>query len=163
YSVAREDDNEVVRCLSLAEGSVLWQEASAAPFEMDPMAQAHGKGPKSTPAVAGGRAFVLGINGRLSAFDAKTGAVLWRKTVAGERVIFGKITRPIFAVNVSGADMTPAWETREITLHMSSPVLSGSTLYGMAAQRSGSLFTIDAASGEMLWRSEGRLGPTASL
>ena len=66
YVHARLDDLETLSCLSLASGEVLWRQTNPAPYEMHPAARGHGKGPKSTPAVAGGRVFTLGITGILS-------------------------------------------------------------------------------------------------
>jgi outer membrane protein assembly factor BamB len=271
FVFAREDEKEVMRCLSLNDGKVIWQEAYAAPYEMNPAARNHGKGPKSTPAVVKGGVFALGINGHFSAYDASTGAVRWRKdfsrdfkstapvfgasasplvdgdnvivhvggddngaltafdaatgkvkwkwdgdgpayaspviatlggvrqiitqsqkhcvgvspedgkllwkhpfatpfdqnsvtpVVAGDLVIFGGVQKPTFALKVTGTEASPAWETREITMYMSTPVLNGTLLYGMSDKQRGSLFVMNVSTGEVLWRSEGRLGANASL
>lgn len=272
FVFAREDDKEVMRCVALSDGKVLWQEAYAAPYEMNPAARGHGKGPKSTPAFAHGRVFALGISGTLSAYDAKSGAVLWRKNfaqefkstspafgtatspiidgnnvivhvggedsgaltafdvatgkvnwkwdgdgpgyaspiiatfggvrqlitqsqkhclavapadgkllwkipfttpydqnsvtpvVAGNAVIFGGVGKPTFAVKVTGAgEPDQIWDVREITMYMSTPVLDGSTIYGMSDKQRGSLFALNAADGAVLWKGEGRLGENASL
>ena len=60
-------------------GKQVWQQRYRAAYQVNPAAESHGKGPKSTPAIGGGRVFTLGINGTLSAFDAGTGKPLWRK------------------------------------------------------------------------------------
>ena len=271
YIFAREDEKEILRCLALADGKVIWQDAYPAPYEMNPAARGHGKGPKATPVVADGRVFTFGINGHFTGYDAKSGKVLWRKdfasdfkatapvfgtaaspivdgnnvilhvggddngaltafdvatgkvnwkwaddgpgysspiiatlggirqlitqsqkfcvsldpkdgellwklpfttpydqnsvtpVVAGDLVIFGGVQKPTFAVRVKGSEATPAWETREITIYMSTPVLDGTTLYGMSDKQRGSLFAMDATTGKVLWKSEGRLGANASL
>ena len=271
YQFARENDQEIMRCLARADGKVIWQEAYAAPYEMNPAARGHGKGPKSTPAVVDGRVFAFGINGALSAYDAKTGAVLWRKDFAGEfkatapvfgasvsplvdgrnvivhvggdsqgaltafdvatgkvswkwdedgpaytspiiatiggvrqlitqsqklcvavsptdgkllwkipfttpydqnivtpvvlddTVIFGGIQKATFAVKPKGTEPENVWDTREITMYMSSPVLIGTMLYGMSDKQRGSLFAINASTGAVVWKGEGRLGDNASL
>jgi outer membrane protein assembly factor BamB len=271
YVFSREDDREIMRCLSLVDGKIAWQEAYSAPYEMNPAARAHGKGPKATPIVSGGRVFALGINGHVSAYDAKSGTVLWRKdfardfkatapvfgasaspivdgnnvivhvggedngaltafdvatgkvnwkwdgdgpgyaspviatlggarqlitqsqkhcfavspddgtllwkipfstpydqnsitaVVAGDLVIFGGVQKPTFAVKVTGREATPAWETREITMYMSTPILNGTTLYGMSDKQRGSLFTINTKDGAVLWKNEGRVGANASI
>lgn len=75
----RQGDREVVSCLTLDEGELLWRENYEAQFEQDPSARVHGKGPYSTPALADTRLFTLGIRNLLSAWDAKTGALLWRR------------------------------------------------------------------------------------
>jgi len=48
------------------------------------------------------------------------------------------------------------WETDEVSMFMSNPVLAGGTLYGMSHLRSGQFFALDAGSGATLWRTEGR-------
>ncbi len=271
YQFSREGDREVMRCLALADGKPLWRDAYAAPYSMNLAARGHGKGPKATPAVADGRVFALGIAGALSAYDAATGRVLWRKTfagefkhtapdfgaatsplvdgdvvivhvggedqgaltafdtatgavrwrwtgdgpayaspviatfggirqlvtqsqerclalspadgrllweipfstsydqnsvtpiVAGDLVVFGGVGKPTFAVKVSGTSAVRVWEARDITLYMSTPVLSGPRLFGMTDKHKGSLFSLDLATGRVLWKTEGKLGANAAL
>ncbi|HUR56966.1 MAG TPA: PQQ-binding-like beta-propeller repeat protein [Opitutaceae bacterium] len=268
---AREGEQEIMRCLAGADGKVIWQDAYAVPYEMNPAARGHGKGPKATPVVAGGRVFSLGINGHLSAYDATSGAVLWRKNfqgdykatapvfgtamspivdgnnliahvggdnsgaltafdaatgqvnwkwdgdgpaytspiigtfggvrqiitqsqkhclavspvdgtllwklpfttpydqnsvtpiVAGDLVIFGGVQKPTFAVKVLGKSAEQVWETNEIPVYMSTPVVNGTTVYGMSTKQRGSLFALNAKDGVVLWKGEGRVGENASL
>ena len=99
YVHARLDDLETLSCLSLSSGEVLWRRTNRAPYEMHPAARGHGKGPKSTPAAAGGRIFTLGITGILSSRDAASGELLWRwnsedRFPAGAPV-FGTATSPL--------------------------------------------------------------------
>ena len=52
YQFARRGEEEVLVALDAATGKELWKAAGlAAPYEMDPAARDHGKGPKSTPVV----------------------------------------------------------------------------------------------------------------
>src|SRR5690349_20293828 len=78
YVFARKGEQEVAQAIDLATGKSVWTAAYDQPYTMNSAATAHGKGPKSTPVLAGGRLFTLGIAGTLSAFDAATGKVLWR-------------------------------------------------------------------------------------
>jgi outer membrane protein assembly factor BamB len=78
-------------------------------------------------------------------------------------VIFGGVGKPTFAVKPGVNSAQQVWETREITMYMSSPVLAGPRLLGMSDKSRGSLFTLDARSGRVLWKSDGRLGDNASL
>jgi outer membrane protein assembly factor BamB len=80
YVFARKGEQEVAQALDLATGKVLWSAGYDAPYTMNSAATAHGKGPKSTPVLAGGRLFTLGISGTLSALDAASGKVIWRQT-----------------------------------------------------------------------------------
>ena len=271
FVFSREGELEIMRCLALADGKVLWQDSYEVPYEMHPAARRHNKGPKATPTVADGRVFALGINGALSAWDAATGRVLWRKAFSSEfkqpspafgaaaspivdganvivhvggrndgaltafdattgnvrwqwtgdgpgysspvigtfggvrqlitqsqarclavspvdgtllweipfmtsheqntitpviiddLVILAGVGKPTFAVRVSGTTATPVWENRAITMYMSSPVLSGNRIHGMSDKSRGSLFTLDATTGELRWKSEGRIGDNASV
>src|SRR6185503_20348088 len=54
-AIAREGDQEIVRALDLATGKETWRAAYLAPYTVNSAAWAHGPGPKSTPAIAGGR------------------------------------------------------------------------------------------------------------
>ena len=91
----REGAREVVRAFDLATGKRLWQDAYDAPYQLNPAAQLHGPGPKSTPAISGGRVFTLGISGVLSAFDLGTGKVLWRTPASRALPLYGTATSPI--------------------------------------------------------------------
>jgi outer membrane protein assembly factor BamB len=78
YVFARKGEQEVAQAIDLATGKPLWRAGYDQPYTMNSAATGHGKGPKSTPLVAGGRLFTLGIAGVLSGLDAATGKVLWR-------------------------------------------------------------------------------------
>lgn len=93
--IAREGTQEIVRALDVATGKEIWRAGYPAPFMVHPAAQLHGAGPKSTPAIAGGRVFTFGIAGILSAFDLASGALVWR--VAAPKVLpqYGTATSPL--------------------------------------------------------------------
>src|SRR5262245_40319484 len=76
FVFTREGEEEVVQALELQTGKRIWRQSYSAPYTVNSAAAAHGKGPKSTPAVADGRVFTFGIGGILSAFDAATGRPL---------------------------------------------------------------------------------------
>jgi outer membrane protein assembly factor BamB len=275
YVFARESEEEAVQCLDLATGRRLWRQAYLAPYTMNPAATSHGKGPKSTPAVAGGRVFTFGISGILSAFDAATGRPAWRKdlgrqygetsplygaaqspvvdgdrvivhvggpgrsaltafdaatgavrwawtgdgpayaspvvaTLAGTRqvvtftesllvgvsadrgellwklpfttpwvqnsvtpivdgdtVVYSGLDHPVRAARVvrKGATWTtePRWESADVSAYMSTPVLEGGRIYGLSQRKRGQLFCLDAATGRVVWLSDGRQGENAAL
>src|SRR5262245_33790816 len=91
----RQADKEIARTLDLATGRELWRADYAAPYTVNPAAQAHGQGPKSTPAIAGSRLFTYGIGGILSAFDLATGKLLWRTPPPALLPAYGTATSPI--------------------------------------------------------------------
>ena len=271
YIHTRQGDNEVVSAIDAATGKIVWQDRYAAPYQMNPAATTHGPGPKSTPVVAGGRVVTLGISGILSALDAQTGKVLWRKPAPAEPPMYGTGMSPVVdgslvvahvgghdkgaltafdaatgaerwkwtgdgpgygspviatldgvkqivtesqdkLVSVSAADgkllwelplktpytqnsVTPiiekdlviysglehpltavrpvrrgsawvpekVWENPGASLYMNSPVLVGTTLYGMTHRNRGQFFAVDLATGKTLWTTRGREAENAAI
>jgi outer membrane protein assembly factor BamB len=43
------------------------------------------------------------------------------------------------------------WQTKDVSLFLSNPVLIGATLFGLSEKASGQFFALDAASGKVLW------------
>ncbi len=124
--IARESDQEIVRALDLVSGKEIWRAAYGAPYEVNPAARSHGRGPKSTPVIAGGRVFTLGIAGTLSAFDVASGALLWR---------------------VPAPDVLPEYGTA------TSPLIDNdSVIAHLGGYENGALTTFDAATGKQRWR-----------
>ncbi|HVF44545.1 MAG TPA: PQQ-binding-like beta-propeller repeat protein [Pyrinomonadaceae bacterium] len=276
YQFARQGEDEVLLALDASTGKELWRAgATPAPYTVNPAASGHGKGPKSTPVVASGRVYTLGIAGLLSAHDAKTGRLVWRKdfskqfpttsplygtsmspvvvggllvahvgghdkgaltafdaatgavkwsydadgpaysspvllTVGGERQVVAFTQKELVSVlAASGALLwklpaktaydtncnTPVvykdtvvvsfegggiaavrpvreggkwsakevWRNEENELYMNTPVLAGSTLYGLSARKKGQFFALDAATGKTVWQGPGRMGENASI
>jgi outer membrane protein assembly factor BamB len=268
---ARQGEQEVIRALDLASGKELWRAEYAAPYKVNPAAQAHGPGPKSTPAIGGGRVFTFSIGGVLSALDLATGKVLWQTaapavlpqygtamsplvdgntviahagghengamtafdaatgkprwqwkgdgpgygspiiaTLGGVRqlvaqtqkllvglnaadgsllwqmpfttafnqnsitpvisrdlVIITGLDKPLAAIRVArqGEKWTTeqVWSNDKAPMFMSTPVLVGGTLYGLGHRGRGQIVAVDAASGKMLWNTQGREGENASI
>ncbi len=75
----RQGEEEWVRCLELSSGKLVWEKPYPATGNVHPAGASHGIGPKSTPAIAGGRLYTLGIGSILSCFDLRTGELYWRK------------------------------------------------------------------------------------
>lgn len=274
YIFSRQGENEIVRRLDLANGRELWKVSYPAPYEMNPAARGHGKGPKSTPVYHNGRLFTLGISGILSCIDAQNGNVIWRQhfrqfehtsplygtamspmienglliahigghdggaivalnintgakqwewngdgpgyaspiiaSIGGVRqiitqsqrmclsldpktgrllwsvpfttpydqniitpvlvenlIVFGGVQQPTFALKVerSGDRWTTrkVWETHEVTLYMSSPIVQENYLIGMSDRRRGQMFVLDGRTGKTLWTNEGRMGDNAAI
>ena len=276
YQFARQGEEEVLLALDAATGKELWRAGAVpAPYTVNPAASGHGKGPKSTPVVANGRVFTLGIAGLLSAHDAKTGRLVWRKdfskqfpttsplygtamspivvgdlvvahvgghdkgaltafdaatgavkwsydadgpaysspvllTTGGERQIVTFTQKELVGVSAATGALlwklpakteydtncnTPVvykdtivvtfegqglvalrpvreggkWAAREVwrnaenELYMNTPVVHGSTLYGLSMRKKGQFFAVDAATGKTLWQGPGRMGENAAI
>jgi outer membrane protein assembly factor BamB len=139
YQHARQGEDEVVWCLDLKTGAVKWRKSYATLFKMGGGAERHGKGPKSSPALAKGRLFTLSITGVLSAWDMDSGELLWRCNY-GSR--FEK-SHPRW-----GASTSPLIDANRVVVH-----------FGTDGQ--GALVAVDAVSGEEVW-SSGKDGPSYS-
>jgi outer membrane protein assembly factor BamB len=127
----------VVWCLDLQTGAVKWRQSYAAPFTMGAGAERHGKGPKSSPALADGRLFTMSITGFLSAWDADSGELLWRRDYSSR---FEK-GHPYW-----GASTSPLVDGNRVVVH-----------FGTDDQ--GALIALDAESGKEIW-SHGKDGPS---
>jgi outer membrane protein assembly factor BamB len=93
----RQGDDEVAMAIDPANGKILWRESYPAEFKPVDAAAKHGKGPKSTPLYYDGKLYTFGISGILSAFDAATGKVAWRKDYSKDF----KGTWPMFGTSMS--------------------------------------------------------------
>jgi len=268
YCFTRHGGDEVLMGLNAATGRIVWRTAYPAPYTPGGPAAAHGAGPKATPLFHNGKLYTLGISGIFSAFDAKSGKLIWQKAAPAEPPFFGTAVSPVgdaglvivhpgnygpltaydantgevrwtangdgtFAspiivelggtrqivsmtqqsvVGVSVTDgallwqypwvssMTPSaitpilygetiivggqgmgvkalkparrggkwvielvWETKEVSLFLSNPVLVGDTLYGMSERASGQFFAIDAKTGRVLWLGQPRAATNAAV
>jgi outer membrane protein assembly factor BamB len=76
---SRRDPDEIVTAIDLATGKVAWQQKYATPFNKNQYATAVAKGPHATPLVIGDKVFTFGAMAVLTAWNAQTGAVAWRK------------------------------------------------------------------------------------
>ena len=72
--------NEAVVCYELHTGRVLWSHADAGRFANT----IAGEGPRTTPAIVGGKVVTLGGTGILNCLDLATGRVVWSKNVIAE-------------------------------------------------------------------------------
>jgi outer membrane protein assembly factor BamB len=271
----RKGEEEVVSCLDLKTGNLVWSKSYPVAFTKNQYAKEMGKGPHSTPALYDGKLYTLGVTAILSCFDANTGELKWRKdfgapdtskmfcgtafspvidqgnlivyigddikggsvfafdpatgkerwkwmgegpgyaspivvelegarqivtmtdkSVIGVESKTGKllwrlpwpdewnenIVTPILYKNTlilsgvrkgtmavqvtkNGAEWATkqVWHNPEIAMYMNSPVLEGDHLFGMSSKRKGQYFCMEAATGKVLWTTEGREGFNAAI
>lgn len=113
--------------------------------------------------------------------DPTNGTLLWSMNVRqnmfnhnsitpvaeGNILYCGANQRPSFALRLSqraGRWQTEkVWETRDITMSTSSPVLSGNKLYAVNEKRRGQVVCMAADTGKILWACEGNKGENVSL
>lgn len=132
YLFSRIGEQEVLTAYDVASGKQVWRQGYDAPYQMNPAATSHGKGPKSTPVLDRGKIFTLGISGILSAFDQSTGKVTWRHDFAKD---FSP-SMPDF-----GASMTPIVDGEQLIAHVGGP--------------SGAIVALNRATGARVWTWKG--------
>jgi len=79
--------------------------------------------------------------------------VVYRDTVIVSGQQMGVMAlKPIRQANTWAVDVV--WETQDVSLFLSNPVVIGDTLFGLSHRNSGQYFAVDASTGRVLW-----LGP----
>jgi outer membrane protein assembly factor BamB len=95
YTFTRVGTEEVLQALDAATGKQIWQGKYDAPFKMNPAANRHGEGPKSTPTFSGGKIYSLGMGGVVTAWDAATGKQLWQTAATAPGPLYGTAMSPL--------------------------------------------------------------------
>lgn len=123
YVLARQGDAEVLQCLDATDGKEKWSyryAARAVTGPADPF-----PGPRSSPAVAGGKVVCVGVGGVVSCLHAETGKEIWRKP---------------------GPKEVPQFFTA-----MSPLIVDGVCLVHLGGEDKGVIVALDMSSGEPKW------------
>jgi outer membrane protein assembly factor BamB len=173
YVFARQGEDEVLLSLDAATGKEIWRSSQPVAYEMHEAAQGHGKGPKSTPVVSNGIVYTFGISGVLSAHDANTGKLKWRREFSKDypktSPLFGTAMSPLVdsglvIAHVGGHDKgaltafdaqtgTTKWSNAMDGPAYASPIivtLAGTRQIVTFVQKD--LVGVDFASGKLLWK-----------
>ena len=126
YTMGLRGEREFVMAFDVATGKEAWATAHGGAYHND-----RGNGPRGTPTVDGNRVYALGGNGDLSAFDARTGKLVWTKNVLSE---FG------------GSNIR--WGISE------SPLVLGDKLLVNAGGPGASIVALNKADGKVIWKSQ---------
>jgi outer membrane protein assembly factor BamB len=85
----------------------------------------------------------------------------------GDTIIVSAVTAGVVAISPRLRDGTWAvekiWETPEVEMYISHPVLVGDTLFGFSRRASGQLFALDARDGRVLWTGEPRFATNVAF
>ncbi len=171
----RRADAEVIVAMDAATGSVRWEHSYQAPLTrdgyFDVWLNAAGPGPYSTPLIADGTVFSVGVTGQFRALDIKTGAVRWSHDLVSlfklkgynafassplaykTEVILplGGSTDGVVAFNRATGKL--AWRSGPLALAPGSPILvdvdgkSELVVWGVEG-----LIALDPDNGQALWR-----------
>ena len=126
---ARRDPDETVSAIDLLTGAVAWTRMYAAPTEKNPYAKTMAKGPYSTPLLADGRLYTLGTTAILTAWNATTGALIWRRDFSA-RIDTSKL--------FCGTAMSPLLTQHGLVIQVGD-------------DRAGTIMTLDPATGKDKW------------
>ncbi len=137
----RVEDRAVVECLEARTGKTLWQGGYPTVYRDD---FGFDDGPRATPAIARGRVFTFGAEGRLSCWNVEDGATVWTVDTQQEfgtaKGFFGRASSPLVEgdlviVNVGGnrgagivafdcATGARRWQATDDEASYSSPVVA---------------------------------------
>ncbi|MEX2315954.1 MAG: PQQ-binding-like beta-propeller repeat protein [Pirellulales bacterium] len=176
YVIAREGENEVVRCLNTATGGEVWQKSypaapAASPADSFP-------GPRATPTVADGKVLTLGVQGLLVCWNAADGKQLWQKdefvgasptfftssspiVVDGKCIaqLGGKTDGPGAMLAFDMATGEEKWRANEGSGSYGSPVLmSVDGMQVVIGPSETKLVAVNAADGKVVWQIPYRQG-----
>lgn len=130
--------------------------------------------------IAGTEQIVTQTQTKMIGVEPATGKLLWEHPFAstnstnsitpvqyGQSFIVSNNTLPTTAVAVSKENNTwitrAAWENPDLPMRMTSGLIVGDLFFSMTFRNSGQYFTMNARTGEILWRSEPRQGDNAAL
>ena len=87
--------------------------------------------------------------------------------LSGDLVIVSGLDRGVAAFTPTNRDghwmVEPRWETKDVSMYLSNPVLVGDTLFGLSHRASGQYFALDTRNGATLWRSEPRQATNSAV
>ena len=157
--------------MDAATGAVKWEWKGDGPGYSSPI----------IATLAGTKHLIVQSQSRLVGVNATDGRLLWEtplKTpyeqnsvtplVVGDLVISAGLENPTLGLFVSapqgkGWSATPRWRNEDVSMYMSSPATSGTTLFGLSNKNRGQFFAIDVKTGKTLWTTKGREAEYASI
>jgi outer membrane protein assembly factor BamB len=163
-------DGGALTAFDAATGAVKWSYGTDGPAYSSPV----------VATIWGERLVVTFTQKELVSVSAATGALLWKlpaKTEYDTNCNTPVVYKDTVIVTLEGQGMVAfrpvreggrwaareVWRNEENELYMNTPVLHGSTLYGLSMKKKGQFFALDAATGKTLWQGPGRMGENASI
>ncbi|HJR61081.1 MAG TPA: PQQ-binding-like beta-propeller repeat protein [Vicinamibacterales bacterium] len=163
-------NNGALTAFDAATGATRWRWTGDGPAYASPV----------VATIGGTRHVITQTQKSIVSVDAANGALLWQAplttpyeqnsvtpVVSGDLVIYSGLDHGVTAVRIArkGSQWvaSPAWKNGQVSMYMSSPVINGTTLYGLSHRNRGQFFALDLATGKTLWTTTGREGENASL
>jgi outer membrane protein assembly factor BamB len=123
---------------------------------------------------------VIQVHRKLLGVDPAAGRVLWSvpfvtpcdqnivtPLAVGNRLLVSSLDKGTLAIELtrSGSAWTPrvAWQTADVSMYMSSPVVVNGKVVGLSHRKKGQFFALDPATGSVPWLSEGGQGENAAF
>ena len=143
-----------------------------------------GQGPSySSPIVATfdkQHQIVIQVHRKILGVDANSGRILWElpfvtpcdqnivtPVAYKNSLIFSSLDHGVFAIRLKKQNEVwipeKVWETNEVSLYMSSPVLFGNRLIGLSHKRQGQFFALNPDTGKIIWTSSARAAENAAF
>jgi outer membrane protein assembly factor BamB len=116
---------ERVLCVDAANGKLLWKHEYDCPYKVS-----YPSGPRTTPLIAEGRVYTLGAMGDLFCLDARTGQVIWGKSL----------------IKAYDLDSPPVWGWA------AHPLLDGELLYCTVGGPDSAVVALNKDTGKEVWR-----------
>jgi outer membrane protein assembly factor BamB len=163
-------NNGALTAFDAATGAPRWQWTGDGPAYASPV----------VATIGGTRHVITQTQKSIVSVNAANGALLWQTpfttpydqnsvtpVVSGDLLIYSGLDRGVTAVRIARKGnewvASPAWKNEQVSMYMSSPVITGTTLYGLSHRNRGQFFALDPATGKTLWTTQGREGDNASL
>ena len=159
-------DADALAAFDAKTGDKLWEKS----YDRAKFNPPFGSGPRSTPAVNGGKVFTLGNTGILACWDAKTGDIAWKvdtlKEFNAKNLFFGISTSPlvegdsvIVMVGGKGAGVVAfnvatgktKWQATSDPSSYASPIAVGKLQYRQILTLTGSHLRSLSTDGKELW------------
>lgn len=164
------NDKGELTAFDVASGKPRWRWAGDGPAYASPV----------IAEIGGTRHLVTQSENAVIGVDPDKGQLLWRvpfrtnydqnsvtPVVVNDVVIYSGLNNGITAVRLVRKGGTwnaePAWNNEQLPMYMSTPAVSGNTLYGLTHRNRGQFFALDLTTGRTLWTTAGREGENASI
>lgn len=166
YAHIGGDKKGAIVALDLATGKAKWRWDGDGPGYSSPIIRT----------VGGRRQLITQTQFFAVGLAPEDGSVLWQldyKTnydqnsvspvVFGNTVVMSGFQLGTTAHDVTGDEAKLVWDTSKVSMYMSTPIVKGDLVYGFSQKRRGQFFCLDAKTGDVVWRGDGRQGENAAL